>query len=219
MRKRFISLACLAMVAAFMASLGTGCRTTYYAAYEKFGVFKRDLLKKRVLAARDEQKAAGEQFKDALTRLKAITRFDGGKLEKEYNSLQGEYSDCVSRAESVRKRIKDMDTVAKDLFAEWEKELAQINTPSLREASRQQLASTREKYQEVATALTRAEASMTPVLRQFNDYVLYLKHNLNAQAVASIKGEAANIQNDITALIDQMNASIARADEFVKTLK
>lgn len=53
----------------------SGCRSTYYAAYEKFGVHKRDLLKKRVTAARDEQQAAGEQFKDALTRLKEITKF------------------------------------------------------------------------------------------------------------------------------------------------
>jgi hypothetical protein len=36
------------------------------------------LLKKRVVAARDEEKAAGEQFKlDAMTRLKEITGFSG----------------------------------------------------------------------------------------------------------------------------------------------
>jgi hypothetical protein len=203
----------------FLSVLGTGCRSTYYAAYEQFGVYKRDLLKKRVVAARDEQKEAGEQFKDALTRLKAITKFDGGRLEKEYKALQGEYDDCTVRADAVRQRIKDMDQVAKDLFAEWEKEIGQINTASLRESSREQLAVTRDKYQSVATALKQAEASMAPVLVQFKDYVLYLKHNLNAQAVASIKGEATNIQNDIARLIEQMNASITRADDFVKTLK
>ena len=54
---------------------------------------------------------------------------------------------------------------------------------------------------------------------QFKDYVLYLKHNLNAQAIASLKGEAMNIQAEITKLIAQMNQSIAKADEFVKTLQ
>lgn len=219
MWNRLTSIASSLLIGICLASLGAGCRSTYYAAYEQFGVYKRDLLKKRVVAARDEQKEAGEQFKDALTRLKAITKFDGGKLEKEYNSLQGEYDDCSTRAEAVRKRIKEMDTVANDLFIEWEKETTQINTPSLRDSSREQLAVTREKYQSVATALKQAEASMAPVLLQFKDYVLYLKHNLNAQAVASIKGEATNIQNEIAKLIEQMNASIARADDFVKTLK
>jgi hypothetical protein len=60
---------------------------------------------------------------------------------------------------------------------------------------------------------------MAPVLTQFKDYVLYLKHNLNAQAIASLKGEATNIQAEISKLIAQMNQSIAKADEFVKTLQ
>ena len=216
-KKPVISGTCLALC--LCALLAGGCRSTYYAAYEQFGVYKRDLLKKRVAAARDEQQAAGEQFKDALTRLKEITKFDGGQLEKAYNSLKGEYDDCVTRADSVRKRIKDMDTVATDLFAEWEKEIGQISTPALRDSSRQQLVTTRERYASVHSALASAEASMAPVLTQFKDYVLYLKHNLNAQAVASLKGEATNIQTEISRLIEQMNSSIARANEFIKTLQ
>jgi hypothetical protein len=54
---------------------------------------------------------------------------------------------------------------------------------------------------------------------KLRDHVLYLKHNLNAQAIASLKGEAANIQDEIARLIKDMNASIAQADEFIKTIK
>lgn len=194
----------------------TGCSTAYYAAYEKFGVYKRDLLKKRVIEARDDQKQAQAQFKDALTRLKDITGYDGGKLEKTYTALKNEYDGCASQAETVHKRIREVETVAADLFAEWDKENAQISTPSLRTASRQQLTDTKQRYEELHNALVSAEETMSPVLKQFNDYVLYLKHDLNAQAVASLKGEAANITAEISRLIEQMNKSIARADEFVK---
>ena len=38
-----------------------GCRSAYYSAWEKVGVYKRDLLKKKVVAARDDQKAAGDR--------------------------------------------------------------------------------------------------------------------------------------------------------------
>lgn len=197
----------------------TGCSTVYYAAYEKMGVYKRDLLKKRVAAARDDQKESQEQFKDALTRLKEITKYDGGELEKAYGSLKSEYDACVSGADSVGKRIRDVESVAQDLFAEWEKEIGEIGTPALRDSSRQQLTDTKLRYEELHKALTAAEQSMAPVLAQFKDYVLYLKHNLNAQAVASLKGETAGIQAEITRLIDQMNRSIARADEFIRTMK
>src|SRR5688572_13750585 len=148
-----------------------GCRGAYYAAYEKMGVHKRDLLKKRVTAARDDQQEAQQQFKDALTRLKEITKYDGGQLEKSYNALKSEYDDCVTKADSVRTRIKDVETVAADLFKEWENEIAQYNTPSLKETSRQQLTATRQRYNELHKALKSAEQSMTPVLSQFRDYV------------------------------------------------
>src|SRR3954453_16652074 len=98
-----------------------GCKGAYYSTWEKFGVYKRDLLKKKIEAARDDQKAAGEQFKDALTRLKEMYGFSGGSLEKTYNELQKDYEKSAARADTVHKRIKDVETVAEDLFSEWEK--------------------------------------------------------------------------------------------------
>lgn len=211
------TLALLPVLVVLLLTL-TSCKSVYYGAYEKFGVYKRDLLKKRVVAARDEQKEASAEFKDALTRLKEITKYDGGKLEARYRQLQGDYDDCAKRVESVRTRIRDVETVAEDLFAEWEKEIKQIGTDSLRTNSRRQLSATRERYDEMISALKKAEATMPPVLAKFNDYVLALKHTLNAEAVASLKGESANIQSEITKLIGDMTASIASADEFLKGL-
>jgi hypothetical protein len=198
---------------------GTGCRSAYYSTMEKFGVYKRDLLKKRVAAARDEQKEAGQQFKDALTRLQALYRFDGGKLESTYRELEGDFKKSSALVEDVHKRIKDVETVANDLFTEWEAEITQISTPALQSASRRQLIETRSRYDSMVTALKRAEQSMDPVLTQFRDHVLFLKHNLNAQAIASLKGEATNIQSEISRLINEMNTSITKADEFIKTLE
>jgi len=196
----------------------TGCRNVVYSTYEKFGVYKRDLLAKRVTAARDEQKATQQEFKDALTRLKEMTGFEGGKLETAYRKLQSNYDDAAARVAAVHKRIKDVETVAGDLFKEWEKENAQIGTESLRQTSRQQLTDTRVRYEQMLGALKDAEGSMDPVLSKLHDYVLALKHSLNAQAVASLQGESVKIQDDISRLLAEMNASIQRADEFVRAM-
>ena len=196
----------------------TGCRAAMYSAYEKVGIYKRDLLKKRVVAARDEGKGAQKEFKDALTRLKEMTGFDGGELEKRYRNLQSDYDDAAARVTDVHKRIQDVETVAGDLFDEWEKENRQIETPELRQVSRQQLNDTRQRYDDMLTALKRSEQSMDPVLHKLHDYVLALKHTLNAQAIAALSGESSKIQADVSRLIDDMNASIARADEFIKQM-
>jgi hypothetical protein len=205
------------LIVALLISL-TACRGVMYSAYEKVGVYKRDLLKKRVVAARDEEKEAQQEFKDALTRLKEITKFEGGELEKRYRQLQSDYDDTAARVATVHKRVQDVETVAGDLFVEWEKENRQIETDSLRQMSRQQLSDTRLRYEGMLSALRKTERSMDPVLHKLHDYVLALKHSLNAQAIAALGGESVKIQADIARLIEEMNASIARADEFIRQM-
>ena len=205
-------------IAALLAVTLVSCSSAYYAAWEQLGFQKRHLLKKAVAAARDEQKEAGEQFKDALTRLKELYGFEGGKLESTYNALKRDYDSSIDRAERVRKRIRDVEKVSSDLFEEWEKEIKQISSDRLRDDSRAQLRDTRRRYDELHTALKRAERSMEPVLTRFRDHVLYLKHNLNAQALGALKTEANAIQNEIGKLISEMNRSVAEANAFIKAM-
>ncbi len=194
------------------------CNTVYYAAWEKLGYEKRDLLKSAVKAARGEQKEAGEEFQDALTQLQKLTGYSGGNLESAYNRFKGEYEDCEAQATRVREEIREVDTVARDLFREWEREIRQYESASLAADSRRKLADTRSRFEQLSSSLHAAEATMEPVLRQFRDQVLYLKHNLNAAAVGSLRGKADNIQGDIQRLLEQMNRSIAEADRFIQTL-
>lgn len=207
--KRSIALALLCVVA---------CKSTYYAVWEKLGREKRDILRHRVIDARDEQKAASQQFKTALERMKEMYGFEGGKLEAAYNRFKTEYEDCAARADKVHGRVKDVESVAGDLFREWERELREISDAAMRADSRRKLTESRAKYDQLHSSMKRAEASMDPILTKFHDNVLYLKHNLNAQAIGALKGESIKIESDISRLIADMNASIAEAESFIKTL-
>lgn len=201
-----------------VVAAAAGCSAAYYAAWEKLGKHKRDLLRDHVIAARDEQAHASEQFEDALTRLKSLTGFDGGELEKTYDRLKKDYDRSVDRADAVRGRIDKVETVAGDLFAEWEREIDELSSERLRRSSRDKLAETRARYDELVRAMTRAEQSMAPVLTQFKDQVLYLKHNLNAQAVGSLAGEVVDIEHDVDRLLADMRAAIAEADAFLSAM-
>ena len=55
-------------------------------------------------------------------------------------------------------------------------------------------------------------------MRRLKDYVLYLKHNLNAQAIGASKREVGDIEIEVEKLIQNITHSIAEADSFVKTL-
>jgi hypothetical protein len=199
-----------------LCAASISCRSTYYSAWEKFGKHKRELLKDQVEEARDDQKAAAEQFKDALTRLKELYGFEGGELEKTYSRLQGEYDRCAARAKTVKNRIQKVEQIASDLFKEWDDEIRSMSNERLAGQSRDKLAETRNKFRSLQAAMKKASETMEPVLSQFRDYVLYLKHSVNAQAVGALKKEALDIEKEIQELIRAMNASIAAANDFIK---
>lgn len=208
------------VLAAFvLVALLAGCQSLQYQALETFGIEKREILADRVEEAQDAQGDAGEQFQTTLERFQAVVAFDGGNLEKLYSRLNGEYEDSVDEAANVRQRIDAVEDVAGDLFEEWESELERYSSADLRRQSRDLLGDTRARYRQMIAAMRQAERAMEPVLQAFEDQVLFLKHNLNAMAIESIKGELATIQDDTAELIASMQASIAEADRFLEALR
>jgi len=195
-----------------------GCETAYYGAMEKVGVHKRDIMSDRIVDARDAQEDAKQEFRSALERFSTELGFDGGDLEDKYNTLNDAFESSEERAQVVSDRIEAVESVAEALFDEWSDELSQYTNARLRRDSQAQLKETEQRYKRMLAAMHRAEKRMTPVLNTFRDQVLYLKHNLNARAIASLKSEFSSLEKDITRLIREMELSISQADEFVAAL-
>ena len=192
------------------------CQTTYYAVWEKLGKEKRHLLRDQVEKSREDQEKASEEFKDALTRLKEMYGIDGGELEKMYNRLSDDYEDCESRAAIIDERIEKVHRIATDLFDEWRQEIDQIKNASFRSKSKEKLRATQSRYARLESSLKTSRKRMTPVLANLRDYVLFLKHNLNAQAIGSLKSEVSNIETDVGRLVRDIQKSINAADVFLK---
>ena len=202
-----------------MILLAGGCRTGYYAVMEKFGQHKRDLLRQSLSNATEQQKEVEQQFSSTLERLQELTGASGGELQERYEAFRKDYEASKTEAERVGAHIREVEHVAGDLFAEWESELEEIQNQSLRQRSRSKLNETRTRFEKMRRALVRSEEAMEPVLAQMKDYVLYLKHNLNAQAIGSLQDEKFRIEEEIGRLIMQMNKSVSEAEEFIQILE
>ncbi len=196
-----------------------GCETTYYKTMEKLGYHKRDLMVERVAEARDAQKEAKEQFESALEKFSSVLKFEGGELEEKYKKLKAEYEKSESKAEAVRDRIEAVEDVAEDLFDEWQNELNQYTNQSMRRSSERKLKQTRQQYSQLIRTMKRVEKKIDPVLSAFRDQVLYLKHNLNARAIASLRSELVSVEADVASLINEMEASITEANTFIKAIE
>ena len=195
-----------------------GCQKVYYDTMEKFGVHKRDIMVDRVEEARDSQEEAKEQFQTALEKFSSVLNFKGGKLEDKYKTLQAEYDKSETKADEVKKRIDAVEDVSEALFDEWQAELDQYSSATLRRDSERKMVQTRKQYEQLMAAMRKAESKIAPVLRAFKDQVLYLKHNLNAQAIASLQNELVAVESDIADRIQEMEKSIGEANSFIKSM-
>ena len=210
------------IVFATVLALLAGCQSTreaYYNAWENFGGYaKRERLVDYVKGASKEQTEAKEQFTTALEQFKSVVNFDGGDLEKMYNKFNKEYEACASQADAVRGEIKSVRNVGTAMFDEWKGEIGQIQDSNLKGKSQSLYDKTQISYKELLARMDTAAKAMDPVLVSFKDRVLYMKSNLNAQAISSLKGTEMELGKEIEGLIKEMEASIAEADKFIKEI-
>ena len=204
---------------ALFCILLTGCSSAYYSALEKVGVHKRDLLVKRVEAARESQAKASTQFQTALEQFRSVVSVSGGKLEEKYNKLKTELDRSETKAKEVRDRITAIENVSEALFDEWKAELEQYENENLRRLSAEQLERSKDRYGNMIKAMKKAEGKIEPVLKPFRDNVLFLKHNLNAKAIGSLDSEVSKISDNVEVLIRNLEVAMSEADEFISVMK
>ncbi|MCU7975715.1 DUF2959 domain-containing protein [Shewanella sp. SW36] len=197
----------------------SGCQSAYYGAMEKVGYHKRDIMVDRVKDAKKSQQDAQKEFSSALEEMQALLNYSDGNLEKAYSRAKDEYESAQSAADNVSNRINKVEDVAEALFDEWQNEISEISKANLRRNSEAKLKETRRAYEQLIKSMRRAESKMPPILTAMKDNMLYLKHNLNAQAIGAIKSEFASLQTDISGLIKEMNTSINESSKFIEALE
>ena len=195
------------------------CGNPYYSAMEKVGIHKRDIMVDRVEDARNSQEEAQEQFQSALEQFSSVIALEETDLKRAYERLNDEYEACVEAAEKVSSRLAKVESVSDALFDEWADEIKLYSSKDLARTSKKQLDDTRDRYAEMMNRMRSAEKSMEPVLSIFRDNVLFLKHNLNAQAIGSLQNEFASLEAEIDTLIVRMSAAIESSNSFIADMQ
>ena len=196
----------------------TACGQLYYKVQEKIGNEKRDILVDRIKKGREDQEKAKEQYKNTLEAFQAATGFKGGRTEEVYKKLKKEYDEAADRTKKVSDRIDSIEQVSGDMFSEWEKELSGMGNADLRAKSNGLLKATRRRYTDLIRKMKVVEAKAKPVLKAFEDQVLYVKHNLNSEAIISLKTNVVKMDADVQTLIRDIEIATKEADAFIASL-
>ena len=192
----------------------TGCDVSI----DQFWKEPRELLVDRVETARDAQQDTVEEFQTTMEKFKSVTSFDGGDLEKQFNTLNSAFERSEKAAINISNRVDKVEQAAAALLEEWREELEQYHDESLRQRSERQYQQTSLQSERLIVAMRKAEVKTKPVLDVFRDQVLFMKHNLNMQAITSLDSQTAEIETNVAGLIQEMEISIAEANQFIEAM-
>lgn len=109
------------------------------------------------------------------------------------------------------------------MFSEWQSEIKSMHNRTLRDQSENLLLTARQQHAQYMRKMRRTEENIQPVPQAFRDQVTFLKHNLNARAISSLKKTSAQIDLQAAALIRDIDASSKEADNkeadnYIQTL-
>lgn len=215
---RTLQIARSALVGLLLLAM-TGCASVQYSALEKVGIHKRDILVDRVEDARDAQTETREQLVSAYEQLSELVGHDGGELEKKYERLSKEVGRSRDATEDLDEHLSDIDRVSEDLFDEWESELDLYSSAALRSDQEKKLNLARRQFSTMRDRMQIARDRVDPVMAVLSDNVLFLKHSLNARALAAVRGQASVLEGQVDALIRDMQLAIEEADAFINRMR
>jgi hypothetical protein len=196
----------------------SGCHSTYYKAMSTLGKEKRDILVQRIKDAKKDQDQTKQKLQTTMESFQALTGFKGGSLEKSYKRLNSDYESAASQADKLHDKIQSIDQVSNDLFKEWQGEINAMDNGKLKSQDSVMLRNAKTRQATYMRAMRRTEEQIAPVLKAFHDQVLFLKHNLNARAIGSLKNTSAGLQSDVAGLVQSIDASSQEADKLISSL-
>ena len=137
-------------------------------------------------------------------------------LFDKYSKFKRAYDDCEYRVNELADSIENIEDVSRNMFDEWTDQLAEYTNQDLRRASETQRADTQRSYDVLIAATKSAERAIKPVHATFHDQVLFLKGNVNAEAIVTLQGQTAAVDADVAKLVVDLDAAIAAAEKFLE---
>lgn len=147
-----------------------------------------DDLSDRIEEVHVASEVAKERMTAAVETLRSIVSpdFRGDGLSA-HAELTRAIEQSEEQAEVFRERVADMKDTAKELFDRWASDLEGFTNAEMRQHSQRRLEETRTRYQAIVAAVDPAQWSYDAVNRSLGDHALFLGHDFNRAAVASLR--------------------------------
>ena len=123
-----------------------------------------------------------------------------------------------SVAEKAKKRGADMRAQGQAYFAAWEKQMAEVKNPEIRNLAMQQKAKLQTAFDNIKQYSEPLKAQFEPWLSDLKDLRTYLNNDLTTSGVDAAKSLFAKTQAEGMDVQKSMNALVAELNTIAATL-
>jgi hypothetical protein len=140
-----------------------------------------------------------------------------GDAATEFAKFLAAAEQSEEQGEALRDAASPMQDAADDMFRRWTKDLEAFGNSRMRQRSQARLGETRTRFQSILGATQAAQIALDAFHADLQDHALFLRNDLNAAAVASIRSDVRALNEQIQGLDVRFDATIAAARAYVES--
>jgi hypothetical protein len=163
------------------------------------------------------------QFKAEISRAMAqvdvvVSRLDalagaGSDLEKPHEEFTAALKELETESAGLKKRGDDMRERGAAYFEAWEKGLAAMTTPEVKEAALKRKGELSRNYTELLTAMQEARATYDPFVAALQEIQKKLDDSLTAESLKAAEPDVAKAKALVKTLKDRITTVLAKVDD------
>jgi uncharacterized protein with GYD domain len=176
------------------------------AAHAQEGVKQVEQLIKHANATVKSIDATKAQLLKAMNAYNLVMAPETADRKSAYSKLQKAMNAAEKSRADISRHADAMNAEADALFQNWNASMAAISDAALRAKSEKRLGETRVRYADIQAQSLKAGGLYEAFMRTLHDHMIFLGHDLNGSAVASLKEESAKLNTlatELFAAIDQ----------------
>jgi septal ring factor EnvC (AmiA/AmiB activator) len=162
---------------------------------------------------------ARQQLEKTLANYNTIVDGKAADPKASYKDLGKAVKDTEDRVADVTKRKEEMDAEAGKLFESWKASADGISSPDLKKKSQERLEATQARYGKIATAGKDARGEYDAFLKGLKDQITFLGHDLNPAALASLKPDAAKLNDRAKKMFEKIDGASAAANASIDGMR
>jgi len=144
---------------------------------------------------------------------------EGKDRRKLYKNLMKEMDNCDKRVEGVRKRTAEMNGAASMYFEERGKSLESIGSEDLRARGQARLEESKAEYAQILELGRAAGGDYQGFMAKLRDQVLFLGHDLNPDALASLDEDVKKQNTAASDLFAKIDGTITAFNTYTGALR